>query len=268
MKNKRYKMNLIKIDEKNNRILNYEPQLINSEIIFHGKNNVLICEESVVLNGSNINFFGDNSIIYLSSNYNHYKLLVNIFNNSVLFIDENNYFSSLLYLLFSEEKSIYIGKDSLFSQGVGVRLADAHLIYDVDSMKRINLSEDVYFGDHIWIGQEALILKGTNVGSGSIIGARAVVSNKKIKSNSIVAGVPSKEIKRNIFFDGRSVHNFTKNETEQLMEYSSDKWIYSNENAGSGFDKIEEINKINDIDLKIEKIIELRNDKSKNRFYI
>ena len=140
--------------------------------------------------------------------------------------------------------------------------------YDVDSMKRINLSEDVYFGDHIWIGQEALILKGTNVGSGSIIGARAVVSNKKIKSNSIAAGVPSKEIKRNIFFDGRSVHNFTKNETEQLMEYSSDKWIYSNENAESGFDKIEEINKINDIDLKIEKIIELRNDKSKNRFYI
>ena len=261
-------MNLIKVDEKNNRIFNYEPQLINSEIIFHGENNVLICEENVVLNGSNINYFGDNSIIYLSSNYNHYKLLVNIFNNSVLFIDENNYFASVLYLLFSEEKSIYIGKDSLFSQGVGVRLADAHLIYDVDLMKRINLSEDVYFGDHIWIGQEALILKGTNVGSGSIVGARAVVSNKNIKSNSIVAGVPSNEIKKNIFFDGRSVHNFTKNETEQFAEYPSDKWIYSNENAESGFDKIEEINKINDVDLKIEKIIELRNDKSKNRFYI
>lgn len=261
-------MNLIKIDEKNNRILNYEPQLINSKIIFHGENNVLICEENVVLDGSNINFFGNNSIIYLSSNYNHYKLLVNIFNNSVLFIDENNYFGSVLYLLFSEEKSIYIGKDGLFSQGVGVRLADPHLIYDVDSLKRINPSEDVYFGDHIWIGQEALILKGTHVGSGSIVGARAVVSNKKIKSNSVVAGVPSKEIKNNIFFDGRSVHNFTKNETEQFAEYSSDKWIYSNENSGSGFNKIEEINKINDVDLKIEKIIELRNDKSKNRFYI
>ena len=71
-------MNLIKIDEKNNRILNYEPQLINSKISFNGENNVLICEENVVLNGSNINFFGNNSIIYLSSNYNHYKLLNNV----------------------------------------------------------------------------------------------------------------------------------------------------------------------------------------------
>ena len=52
------------------------------------------------------------------------------------------------------------------------------------------------------------------------------------------------------------------------MQSSSDKWIYSNENAKTGFNKIEEINKINDIDLKIEKIIELRNDKNKNRFYI
>ena len=168
-------MDLIKIDEKNNRVLNCEPQLINSKIIFNGENNVLICEENVVLNGTIINFYGDNSIIYLSSNYNHYKLFVNIFNNSVLFMDENIYFSSKLFLILSEEKSIFIGKDCLFSHGVAVRLADPHLIYDMDSMKRINPSEDVYFGDHVWIGQDALILKGTNVGSGSIVGARAVV---------------------------------------------------------------------------------------------
>ena len=43
-------MNLIKTDEKNNRILNYEPQLVNSQIIFNGENNVLICEENVILN--------------------------------------------------------------------------------------------------------------------------------------------------------------------------------------------------------------------------
>lgn len=261
-------MNLIKTDEKNNKILNYKPQLINSEIIFNGENNVLICEENVILNGSIINFYGNNSIIYLSSDYNHYKIFVNIFNNSVLFIDENNYFGSKLFMIISEEKSIFIGKDCMFSHGISVRLADAHLIYDVDSMKRINLSEDVYFGDHVWIGQDALILKGTHIGSGSIIGARAVITNKKVKSNSISAGVPSKEIKKNVFFDGRSVHKFTENETEQFMQYSSDKWIYSNENAKTGFNKIEEINKINDIDLKIKKIIELRNDKNKNRFYI
>lgn len=261
-------MNLIKTDEKNNRILGNKPQLINSEIVFYGENNVLICEENVILNGSNIIFYGNNSIIYLSSNYNNYNLFVNIFNNSVLFIDENNYFNSKLFMILSEEKSIYIGKDNLFAQEIWIRLADPHLIYDADSMKRINPSKDVYFGDHIWIGQDVLILKGVTIGSGSIVGAKSVISNKKVKSNSIIAGIPPKVIRKNIFFDGKSVHKFTKNETEESMQYSSDKWIYSGINAKTGFKKIEEINKVGDVYLKIEKIIELRNDKNKNRFYI
>ena len=65
-------MNLIKTDEKNNKILNKKPKLINSKLIFNGENNILICEENVVLNGSTIIFNGNNSIIYLSSNYNNY----------------------------------------------------------------------------------------------------------------------------------------------------------------------------------------------------
>lgn len=261
-------MKVIKKDDKNNKILNYYPQLINSEIVFNGQNNILICEENVILNGCNIIFDGDNSIVYLSSNYNHYKLFVNIFNNSVLFIDENNYFNSKLFMILSEEKNIFIGKDCLFSLGIWIRLADPHLIYDIDTMERINLTEDVYFGDHIWISQEVLILKGTSIGSGSIVGAKSVLSSKKIESNTIWAGNPPKEIKRNIFFDGRSVHKYTKSETEKSMHYPNDQWIYSNNNAGTGFNQIKEITDEINLDSKIEKIIELRNNKNKNRFYI
>ena len=47
-------MNLIKKDEKNNKILNNTPELINSNITFNGESNILICEENVVLNGSNL----------------------------------------------------------------------------------------------------------------------------------------------------------------------------------------------------------------------
>lgn len=261
-------MNLIKKDEKNNQILNNNPKLINSEIKFNGSNNILICEENVVLFGSNLIFNGNNSIIYLSSNYNDYRLFINIFNNSVLFIDENNYFNSKLYMILSEEKNVFIGKDCLFAHGIWIRLADPHLIYDMGTMTRINLTEDVYFGDHIWIAQEALILKGTTIGSGSIIGAKSVISNKEIKSNAIWGGNPPKEIRNNIFFDGKSVHKYTKKDTEKSMLYTSDKWVYSHVNAGSGFNKIKEITEAENIDLKVKKIIELRNDKNKNRFYI
>ena len=254
-------MNIIKKDQNKNQILHNDPKLINSNITFNGKSNILICEENVVLNGSNIIFNGDNSIIYLSSNYNHYKLFVNIFNNSVLFIDENNYFNSKLYMILSEEKSI-------FAHGIWIRSADPHLIYDMATMKRINLTKDIYIGDHVWIGQDVLLLKGTEIGSGSIIGAKSVISNKKIESNSSWAGNPPKEIKKNIFFDGRTVHKYTKKETEESLNYNNDQWIYSNINSGNGFEKIKEINDAENIDLKVEKIFELRNNKNKNRFYI
>ena len=261
-------MNIIKNDEKNNKILNNSPELINSNITFNGENNILICEENVVLNGSNLIFNGNNSIIYLSSNYNHYKLSVNIFNNSVLFIDENNYFNSILYMILSEEKSIFIGKDCLFTHGIWIRLADPHLIYDMATMERINLTEDVYIGDHVWIAQEALLLRGTEIGSGSIIGAKSVIGSKKIESNSNCAGNPPQTIQKNIFFDGKSVHRYTEKETEESMNYLEDKWIYYNINSGSGFELIQEINTADNLDLKIEKILELRNNKDKNRFYI
>ena len=261
-------MNLIKEDEKHNKILSNSPELINSDITFNGENNILICEENVILNGTTLLFNGNNSIIYLSSNYNHYQLFVNIFNNSVLFFDENNYFNSKLYMILSEEKNIFIGKDNLFAHGIWIRLADPHLIYDIATMERINLTEDIYIGDHVWIAQEALILRGTEIGSGSIIGAKSVMSGKKVESNSIWAGNPPQQIKRNIFFDGRTVHRYTKKETEESMNYLSDKWIYSNINSGSGFEQIREITNTENMDLKIEKILELRNNKNKNRFYI
>ena len=261
-------MDLIKKDEKNNRILNKEAQLINSNITFNGENNILICEDNVVLNNSNIIFNGNNSIIYLSSNYNQYQLFVNIFNNSVLFIDENNYFNSKLYVILSEEKSLFIGKDCLFSHGTWIRLADPHLIYDMGTMERINMTEDIIFGDHIWIGQDSLILRGTQIGSGSIIGAKSVLSGKKVSSNTIYAGNPPQVIKKNIFFDGHTVHKYTKIETEKSMKYSSEEWIYSNINSGTGFNQIKELNNETNMDLKIKKIIELRENKHKNRFYL
>lgn len=49
-----------------NKFLGKEPTLINSQINFHGKNNILICEEGVVLQDSVVDFRADNSIIYLS----------------------------------------------------------------------------------------------------------------------------------------------------------------------------------------------------------
>jgi len=53
---------------------------------------------------------------------------------------------------------------------------------------------DVNIGSDVWIGQDVVIMSGLDIGDGSIIGARAVVT-KNIPPYSVAVGVPAKPIK-------------------------------------------------------------------------
>lgn len=53
---------------------------------------------------------------------------------------------------------------------------------------------DAVIGHDVWIGQEAMIMKGVSVGNGAVIAARSVVT-KDVPAYAIVAGVPAKIIK-------------------------------------------------------------------------
>ena len=56
------------LELKENTFYGEIPELINSNIYFHGKNNILACEKGVTLKNSRIDFHFSNSIIYLSKN--------------------------------------------------------------------------------------------------------------------------------------------------------------------------------------------------------
>ena len=262
-------MDVVKVDENNNQIMGTNPNLQNTRISFRGRNNRLICEDNVNLHNSILDFNADNSIIYLSSNRNVYYLNISIYNNSLFYMGENSYINGRINFSISEQKNIFIGNECLFARDIWMRIADPHLIYDTNSLKRINLSKSIYLGDHVWVGQDALILKGTQIGSGSIIGAKALVAGKKIQSNSLWGGVPAQLIRDDVLFDGSSVHYYTDEQTENSMEYSAGRWIYRNEGNVLSFDEIEEnFNSINDVDEKIAYLQSVIRCNDYNRFYI
>jgi len=64
----------------------------------------------------------------------------------------------------------------------------------------LNPPESVLLEPHVWVGQEAMLLKGSHVGTGSIIGAKALV-NGPIPPVSAAAGLPAKVIKRGVSWD-------------------------------------------------------------------
>ena len=169
-----------------NKILTGENVSFNEKNVrFTGKgggNNIAVLDKDLQLHkNSVINFCGSNSVAFLSSNTMPYCINVSVANNQALYFGKNIYLNSnnaFLRIRLSEQKHLLIGDRCRISFGVWIRFAD-HPVYSIDTHERINPSKSVFIGDRVWLGQNALILNGTHIGSGSIIGAHAVVSGKK-----------------------------------------------------------------------------------------
>lgn len=118
--------------------------------------------------------------------------------NGSIHIGDNSGCSSTV---FSSRCSITIGSNVKI--GGNVRIFD-HDYHPLDYRERRNIylpdtglpSYPVIIGNNVFIGTNALILKGVNIGDRSIIGAGAVVSIKNIPADSLVVGNPAKIVRK------------------------------------------------------------------------
>jgi hypothetical protein len=141
------------------------------------------------------------------------------------------------------------------------------LIYDNETGMRINQSKSIYIGDHVWIGADTYILKGTQIFSGSIIGARSTVT-KQYYSNTINVGSPAKQIKDNVFWDGECPKDNGNNNMKYSCCHTNDfKYTY-NQNEFLSPKAIEEkLDSLNTAQEKLEFIYDaIYCNKNKNRF--
>lgn len=223
-----------------NEFIGELPKLTNSQINFSGKNNILVCEDDVHLWNSRIDFNLDNSVLYLSSSIHDYSVNISLHKNNVCFVGKNNFFNGRTTFVLSEAKNIVLGDECFISYNVVFRTSDGHCIYDDSTKKRINHARSIYVGDHVWLGQNAMVFKGSKIGSGSIIGANSVVSNHVIPSNATFAGAPVRLIHENTFWTPHSVHGWADEEIEKMSESNSDLFSYAKDDDSLDFDDMEE----------------------------
>ncbi|MDR0961093.1 MAG: acyltransferase [Mediterranea sp.] len=95
------------------------------------------------------------------------------------------------------QKQIRLGEGCLMSWDILIMDSDFHPIRD-HSGTVINEPCAIEIGSHVWIGCRSLILKGSYIPDGSVIGAASLVSGKLPTPNACYAGSPCKVIKEEI----------------------------------------------------------------------
>ncbi len=106
-----------------------------------------------------------------------------------------------------EPADIVLGSDCMVASDVQFLTSDNHTIFDATTKQRINPAGSIHIGDHVWLGLQTVILKGATVGSGSIVGLRAVVSGS-IPENCMAAGVPARVVRENVSWDRKLIEEW------------------------------------------------------------
>lgn len=94
--------------------------------------------------------------------------------------------------------ALIIGDDCMLSWHVWFRPSDMHAIVDLESGRMINRAQDIIVEPHVWIGQEALIMKGALIGAGSVVGARSIVLGGSHPRMSVLAGMPARVVRSGV----------------------------------------------------------------------
>lgn len=171
--------NKIKISGQNNKILvDGNIKISKTKIIIKGSNNTLHIKSGVKINSSFIEIVG---------------------NNCQIIIGKNSIIGDGCYLSAKEENTkLIIGDECMLSRNAKLMTSDGHPIYQ--NGKIINSAKNITFHERVWIADDVTILKGVEVGTGSVVGIGSMLT-KSIPAGCIAVGNPAKVVKEGISWE-------------------------------------------------------------------
>ena len=186
-------------DQLGNEIVNLSSSSdAEAAISFNGKCNRLTIQEGAKLRKITAEFRGSNAEISIGAC--RASLIILIGSNSEISIASGTSSTGTIYMTAFEGSSISVGKDCMFAGGVQIRADDAHPIFDIKTGRRVNRSKPIRIGDHVWLCEGAVILNGSEIGPGSIIGTRSIVKGK-ITNNCVAAGIPARVTRKDVAWE-------------------------------------------------------------------
>ena len=170
----------IKAGNKSNQIMLRGGIFRKCRIIIDGTNSSVIIDKGCRINCTDIILYGDNVHCVIGEN-----------------VTFNSFTSAESGINLGSGTSLEIGEGSLFSNSIGIYTTDFHKIYD-STGKQVNNNASIKIGKNVWVGMKAVVLKGSMIPDGCVIGANTIVSGKIKEENCVCVGNTSNIIKRNI----------------------------------------------------------------------
>lgn len=90
---------------------------------------------------------------------------------------------------------LVIGRDGMLSRNVKVMTSDGHEI--LAGGQRINPARSITVGDHVWLADGAIVLKGATIGDNAVVGIASLVTGK-VEAGCVVAGNPARVVKQGV----------------------------------------------------------------------
>ncbi|MEU7907876.1 acyltransferase [Actinoplanes sp. NPDC049118] len=163
----------------------------NAVIEFMGSNCHVTFDDTFTLHGK-ISFRRDNGTVRMGRRSSFRGLMSLGLDCSVTFGD-SVYCGLNLQITTAEATSVTLGNDLLIANNCVIRSDDSHPIYDGVTGNRINPSASITVMDHVWLGQESLLMPGARIGKGSVIGARSMVTKSRpVPAHCIAIGAPAR----------------------------------------------------------------------------
>jgi len=188
---------------------------------------------------------GDKQTIYLKNVINNPNIKVGDYTMYNDFVNDPTQFekNNVLYHYPINHDKLIIGKFCSIACGTKFLFNSANhnlnslstypfpLFFEEWDLKKENVTEswnnkgNIIIGNDVWIGYEAVILSGVNIGDGAVIGTRAVVT-KDVPPYTIVGGVPAKIIRK----------RFSEEVISKLLEIKW--WDWNKEKIKNNIEKI------------------------------
>lgn len=191
----------------NNNVIRNHGVLTNCVYDIQGDNNTVEIGQGALLYNMRIFMRGNNHKLIIGSNCR--------FNGGDFYFEDDDCtvqigdrttVESAHFAVTEPGKSITVGSDCMFSNGIELRTGDSHSIIDNTTKLRINYAKDIHVKNHVWIGAKAIILKGVTIGNDSIVGTGSLVTSD-VPENCIAAGIPAKVVKENTNWDRKRIYD-------------------------------------------------------------